>query len=543
MDDLHARDKKQTSKRYSSKSNPKSTDTNEVENGTGGAAGGSTSEENEHNVRENNGHNNPHIENVVNIVNCTNSEEEGSEEEEDNDGNENDSSSDSGSYYAISVERENCRSFDSVRNNQEETTVVIVRDSEESDNNEHYSDTGNNKKNKKKKMVSTSFCCSCCCCCRKKRKSINLANGKEMDRNKNTARETHRRTNRIVNCFKSFITFFFSNIGLCSLVIGYSILGGFIFQKLEAPNEENERGTVTLHRQRHVIRLWNLTEELNILHEENWSRIADEVLLDFQQEVFVAIKKQGWDGNEGRTELQWSFAGALLYSVTVITTIGYGHIAPKTAYGRIVTIFYALVGIPLTLLCLANLGSVLGTGFRCFYKHTCRFLGCRCCKTNSSRKAVRYRPNTRTTSEEVQEPLRGDTGDINTRDFDNKEHGDRTNNQKSKEQTRVPIIVSIMVIAIYICGGAIMFTLWEEDWDYLIGSYFCFITLSTIGFGDFVPGTSHDSWKNQEKLILCALYLVFGLALIAMCFNLMQEEVKAKCLWLGQRLGILETDK
>jgi competence protein ComGF len=36
-------------------------------------------------------------------------------------------------------------------------------------------------------------------------------------------------------------------------------------------------------------------------------------------------------------------------------------------------------------------------------------------------------------------------------------------------------------------------------------------------------------WNDEEKLVLCAMYLVFGLSLIAMCFNLVQEDVKAKC--------------
>ena len=88
--------------------------------------------------------------------------------------------------------------------------------------------------------------------------------------------------------------------------------------------------------------------------------------------------------------------------------------------------------------------------------------------------------------------------------------------------------------------GALVFTLWEEDWDYLIGSYFCFITLSTIGFGDFVPGTSQEAWDSQGKLIFCALYLVFGLALIAMCFDLMQEEARRKFRSIGRRIGLLD---
>ena len=115
----------------------------------------------------------------------------------------------------------------------------------------------------------------------------------------------------------------------------------------------------------------------------------------------------------------------------------------------------------------------------------------------------------------------------------------RTDDNKT---VSVPIYISLLLIVGYVAIGALLFTLWEKDWDYLIGSYFCFITLSTIGFGDYVPGTSLDAWANQEKLIFCAFYLIFGLALIAMCFDLMQEEARRKFRLLGVRLGLLQKE-
>lgn len=109
------------------------------------------------------------------------------------------------------------------------------------------------------------------------------------------------------------------------------------------------------------------------------------------------------------------------------------------------------------------------------------------------------------------------------------------------EDIRVPIFVSLMIIALYVLGGALMFSLWE-DWNYLEGSYFCFITLSTIGFGDYVPGSisGADSTDNKERLIICCVYLMFGLSILAMCFNLMQEDVRAKFLWLAVKIGLID---
>ena len=72
--------------------------------------------------------------------------------------------------------------------------------------------------------------------------------------------------------------------------------------------------------------------------------------------------------------------------------------------------------------------------------------------------------------------------------------------------------------------GATIFSAWE-DWSLLEGAYFSFITLTTIGFGDFVPGDAvlnDESEQGQAKLILACIYLLMGLAILAMSINLVQ---------------------
>jgi len=101
----------------------------------------------------------------------------------------------------------------------------------------------------------------------------------------------------------------------------------------------------------------------------------------------------------------------------------------------------------------------------------------------------------------------------------------------------------------YIMGGALLFSLWE-GWNYIEGTYFCFVTLTTIGFGDFVPGiewdpeTATDEIRKEMmvRLILCALYVFFGLALIGMCIDLMQADVTQKIRWIAQKIGIISSD-
>ncbi|KAG8253165.1 hypothetical protein J6590_040824 [Homalodisca vitripennis] len=114
-----------------------------------------------------------------------------------------------------------------------------------------------------------------------------------------------------------------------------------------------------------------MTRDSLVLRQDNWTGTVINRLRAFESELVVAMRLKGWDGSEDLNSLQWTFHGALFYSIIVITTIGYGHIAPKTDLGKVTTIFYAIMGIPLMLLCLSNIGDIMANSFRFLYWRIC----------------------------------------------------------------------------------------------------------------------------------------------------------------------------
>lgn len=95
------------------------------------------------------------------------------------------------------------------------------------------------------------------------------------------------------------------------------------------------------------------------------------------------------------------------------------------------------------------------------------------------------------------------------------------------DQVRVPISLCMLIIVIYMSLGAVLFNK-TENWTFLEGSYFCFTSLSTVGFGDLYPGQYASSVSAQSEdiaLCVCSVYILIGMAVIAMCFNLVQDEI------------------
>lgn len=72
-----------------------------------------------------------------------------------------------------------------------------------------------------------------------------------------------------------------------------------------------------------------------------------------------------------------------------------------------------------------------------------------------------------------------------------------------------------------IAGGAAAFSRYE-GWSYFDSIYYCFITLTTIGFGDMVALQKDNALDKKPEYVMFALiFILFGLAIVAASLNLL----------------------
>ncbi|XP_022226679.2 uncharacterized protein LOC111076923 [Drosophila obscura] len=176
------------------------------------------------------------------------------------------------------------------------------------------------------------------------------------------------------------ITCIVSHVLLVLLVVSYCVGGAYLFQHLERPHELEVKRDIQNLRFNLTENIWLLSDDALVLRESDWMANVSKHLANFEKQILTAIKADGWDGDEDLRKSQWTFAGSLFYSIIVITTIGYGHISPRTDWGKVTTIFYAIVGIPLMLICLSNIGDVMATSFRFLYWRICCYVCTRTAK-------------------------------------------------------------------------------------------------------------------------------------------------------------------
>ena len=113
------------------------------------------------------------------------------------------------------------------------------------------------------------------------------------------------------------------------------------------------------------------------------------MMFRFQEEVVENVR-QGYTGNNPGVRLHDYIAKSRKPQFCT----GYGNLAPKTVMGKVVTILYALLGIPLMFIYMANIGSILATSFKYLYSKLCRYVPCNC--QTSKMRLAGVRPSLQT---------------------------------------------------------------------------------------------------------------------------------------------------
>lgn len=91
---------------------------------------------------------------------------------------------------------------------------------------------------------------------------------------------------------------------------------------------------------------------------------------------------------------------------------------------------------------------------------------------------------------------------------------------RSISQTNL-MLVSFTTGSTVLSIGAAVFSRYE-DWGYLDSFYYCFITLTTIGFGDFVALQRNDSLaKRPDYVAFSLIFILFGLTVVSSVMNLL----------------------
>ncbi|XP_039971573.1 potassium channel subfamily K member 9-like isoform X2 [Xiphias gladius] len=140
-------------------------------------------------------------------------------------------------------------------------------------------------------------------------------------------------------------------LSLILCIIVYLLLGAAVFAALESESESSRKKA--------------LEQKLNALKNE----------YGFTEEDYREIERVVLLSGSHRAGSQWKLAGSFYFAITVITTIGYGHVAPRTDAGKAFCMFYAVLGIPLTLVMFQSLGERINTFVRYLLRRAKKGLG------------------------------------------------------------------------------------------------------------------------------------------------------------------------
>ncbi|XP_071249232.1 potassium channel subfamily K member 18-like [Salvelinus alpinus] len=357
----------------------------------------------------------------------------------------------------------------------------------------------------------------------------------------------------------------FPHVFLILSLVGYAALGAVLFWYIEGGRVYNTEGEY-----REFLGELVRTIQNDPVNSSSNSTQEQDLVKELEKEINRGFKSIWLQRPE-----RWTYDASLFFCCTVFTTVGYGEIYPVTLNGKVVCILYAMVGIPLMLLVITDVGDLMAVLLSRAYIHL-HNLFCRLRQyghwfpshhtekpgdggqgglqdgtyTFSHKVVVREPIDIRQVLHSQQSVNRKPNQLLNnTKIFDCIIARENFNRQgplvrslscheldsmlplpedfaiwdftgigESMDKLNVPLLLILVVVFAYILFGGLILPLWETEFNTFDAYYFCFITLTTIGFGDIVP-------NNPKYFMLTFVFIITGMAIMSMAFKLGQSRI------------------
>ncbi|XP_051280050.1 potassium channel subfamily K member 18 [Dicentrarchus labrax] len=353
----------------------------------------------------------------------------------------------------------------------------------------------------------------------------------------------------------------FPHLLLCLSLVAYAALGALLFQHIEGESASTTQQEYREFLGQIVRTVQNLTANASITHQDIVHKVEFEMQKGFKSIWFQRPER-------------WTFFGSMFFCCTVFTTVGYGEIYPVTLPGKVVCVLYAMVGIPLMLLVILDVGDFLAMLMSRAYVRIHKF--CKILRSHtwspwkarkragdSSHRALEDGTFVFSHDIVVREPL--DIRQVLHSQVDVRHKSIQLQNNKEifekilarenllrkvpllrslscpeldqlppppkgyaiwdftglgdgMEMLDVPFVLILFIVFAYILFGGLILPLWETEFKGFDPYYFCFITLTTIGFGDIVP-------NHPKYFMLTSLFIIVGMAIMSMAFKLGQARI------------------
>lgn len=244
--------------------------------------------------------------------------------------------------------------------------------------------------------------------------------------------------------------------GLLLFYLLYLLLGAAVFSAIEAPIEEE-----ILHKLK--LKKSEFLSDHLCVKDDNLQELLDITVYSSKRGVYLPVTEL--DEEKNPVELEhtpnWSFGQSFFFAATAITTIGYGEQSPLSGKGKLFCIIYCIVGIPFTLLLLSAVVQRL---------------------LDPTNRVLMW--------------LNSRLGNIY---------------QPLYIRLLHLILVFLAVFVVFLIIPSCILSQIEKDWNWFDSFYYCFVSLTTVGLGDFIPGDEIGQPYRPLYKVFITIYLMIGL--------------------------------